>query len=87
MLQKNPPRSLHLVKKASYYSTQKCRRSHTQIHDTEGAGPGPSHSGHSHSKPARKASVETDMGTSAMILHVVRDALGNVGVIASALII
>ncbi|KAK3082153.1 hypothetical protein LTS18_001993 [Coniosporium uncinatum] len=46
-----------------------------------GPRPGP------HTKPAKKANSDTDMGTGAMILHVIGDALGNVGVIASALII
>lgn len=48
---------------------------------------GRTHSSHNHSKSERKANGDTDMGTSAMILHVIGDALGNLGVIASALII
>ncbi|OIW25509.1 hypothetical protein CONLIGDRAFT_672542 [Coniochaeta ligniaria NRRL 30616] len=45
------------------------------------------HTSHKHSKPVKMATSDTDMGTSAMILHVIGDALGNVGVIISALII
>ena len=50
------------------------------------------HIGHNHNKP-RKASKgghghsHGDMGMNAMILHVIGDALGNVGVIFAALII
>lgn len=50
------------------------------------------HVGHRHNKP-KKASKgghshnHADMGMNAMILHVIGDALGNIGVIVSALII
>lgn len=49
------------------------------------------HADHNHNKP-KKASKSTghnhgDMGMRAMVLHVIGDALGNVGVIVSALII
>jgi len=49
------------------------------------------HAEHNHNKP-RKASAShghnhDDMGMRAMVLHVIGDALGNVGVIVSALII
>ncbi len=49
------------------------------------------HDNHNHNKP-RKAGKShshnhTDMGMRAMVLHVIGDALGNVGVIISALII
>lgn len=50
------------------------------------------HGGHRHNKP-KKASKgghshnHADMGMNAMILHVIGDALGNIGVIVSALII
>tara|TARA_R110002003_G_scaffold2474_1_gene24378 strand:+ start:4249 stop:5118 length:870 start_codon:yes stop_codon:yes gene_type:complete len=49
--------------------------------------PEAAYSNYNRSKPAKRASGGTDMGTSAMILHVIGDALGNVGVIVSALII
>ncbi|KAI8624217.1 cation efflux protein [Xylariaceae sp. FL1651] len=53
------------------------------------------HEDHHHSKPKSKTSKKghghshnhADMGMNAMILHVLGDALGNVGVIATALII
>lgn len=49
------------------------------------------HFGHNHTKPkkAKKSGGHDhgDMGMNAMILHVIGDALGNVGVIVSALII
>jgi zinc transporter 1 len=50
------------------------------------------HAGHNHNKP-KKASKgghghnHGDMGMNAMILHVIGDALGNIGVIVSALVI
>jgi len=64
---------------------------HQCIHDpsygNRAALPKLSHLGHNHSKPTKIAECESDMGTSAMILHVIGDGLGNAGVIASALII
>jgi zinc transporter 1 len=50
------------------------------------------HVGHNHNKPKKQSSGShghnhADMGMNAMILHVIGDALGNVGVIVSALII
>lgn len=51
------------------------------------------HAGHNHTKPkkAKKSGGHShdhgDMGMNAMILHVIGDALGNVGVIVSALVI
>lgn len=64
---------------------------HQRIHDpsygNRAALPKLSHLGHNHSKPTKIAERESDMGTSAMILHVIGDGLGNAGVIASALII
>ena len=50
------------------------------------------HAGHNHNKPKKAAKAghghnHADMGMDAMILHVIGDALGNVGVIVSALII
>lgn len=50
------------------------------------------HAGHNHTKPkkAKKGGHghnHADMGMNAMILHVIGDALGNVGVIVSALVI
>ncbi|KKA29114.1 hypothetical protein TD95_004868 [Thielaviopsis punctulata] len=48
------------------------------------------HDAHHHKKPRAAASIghsHDDMGMNAMILHVLGDALGNVGVIATALII
>ncbi|KIW38209.1 uncharacterized protein PV06_10149 [Exophiala oligosperma] len=74
-----------LVKSKSDGPSQKHRNTHSQ--SRKGSRSGPAHSSHNHSKPVKKANGDTDMGTSAMILHVVGDALGNVGVIASALII
>jgi solute carrier family 30 (zinc transporter), member 1 len=50
------------------------------------------HAGHNHNKPKKPSKgghghSHGDMGMNAMILHVIGDALGNVGVIVSALII
>ncbi|GAP88702.1 putative zinc cadmium resistance protein [Rosellinia necatrix] len=52
------------------------------------------HDDHHHTKPASKSKKghshghsHADMGMNAMVLHVIGDALGNVGVIATALII
>lgn len=50
------------------------------------------HANHNHNKPKKQNSGghshnHADMGMNAMILHVIGDALGNVGVIVSALII
>lgn len=50
------------------------------------------HAGHNHNKPRKPSKgghshSHDDMGMNAMILHVIGDALGNVGVIVSALII
>ncbi|TVY42721.1 Zinc/cadmium resistance protein [Lachnellula subtilissima] len=50
------------------------------------------HAGHNHNKPRKPSKgghshSHGDMGMNAMILHVIGDALGNVGVIVSALII
>lgn len=50
------------------------------------------HANHNHNKPQKKKSDShghnhADMGMNAMILHVAGDALGNVGVIVSALVI
>jgi zinc transporter 1 len=50
------------------------------------------HAEHNHNKPRKPASGghshnHADMGMNAMILHVIGDALGNVGVIVAALII
>ncbi|KFY02040.1 hypothetical protein V490_00667 [Pseudogymnoascus sp. VKM F-3557] len=63
-------------------------RKHPHTHNsTGGSRPKSPPISHKQSKPVEKAKSATDMGTSAMILHVIGDALGNVGVIASALII
>lgn len=50
------------------------------------------HVGHNHNKPKKESKGghshnHSDMGMNAMVLHVIGDALGNVGVIVSALII
>ncbi|KAI1298549.1 cation efflux protein [Xylaria venustula] len=50
------------------------------------------HDDHHHTKPASKSKKShghnhADMGMNAMVLHVLGDALGNVGVIATALVI
>ncbi|RDL33183.1 Cation efflux protein [Venustampulla echinocandica] len=50
------------------------------------------HATHNHNKPKKRSKgghghSHSDMGMNAMVLHVIGDALGNVGVIASALII
>jgi zinc transporter 1 len=48
------------------------------------------HTGHHHNepkKPSKGGHSHADMGMNAMILHVIGDALGNIGVIVSALII
>ncbi|KFY53615.1 hypothetical protein V497_08362 [Pseudogymnoascus sp. VKM F-4516 (FW-969)] len=50
------------------------------------------HVGHNHNKPGKEGSGghghnHADLGMRAMVLHVIGDALGNVGVIVSALII
>jgi len=70
-----------LVKRISNGPPQTRLHTHSRAQGIGGPRPGP------HTKPAKKANSDTDMGTSAMILHVIGDALGNVGVIASALII
>lgn len=79
-----PSETSPLVKSKSGSPSQK-RRNNSRSRN--GSRSEAAHSNHNHSKPAKKASGGTDMGTSAMILHVIGDALGNVGVIASALII
>jgi zinc transporter 1 len=50
------------------------------------------HAGHNHNKPKKPSKGghghnHADMGMNAMVLHVIGDALGNIGVIVSALII
>ncbi|KAK0118087.1 hypothetical protein ONS95_012392 [Cadophora gregata] len=65
-------------------------------HDHEHSGPKARHdswhASHNHNKPKKAKKVghghsHDDMGMNAMILHVIGDALGNLGVIVSALII
>merc|ERR1711977_373696 len=80
-----PSETSPLVKSKSSSPSQKRRNTYSP--SRQGSRSEPAHSNHNHSKPAKKANGGTDMGTSAMILHVIGDALGNVGVIASALII
>lgn len=80
-----PSETSPLVKSKSGSPPQKHRNTYSR--SCEGPRSRAVHSNHNHSKPAKKANGVADMGTSAMILHVVGDALGNVGVIASALII
>jgi len=77
-----PSETSPLVKSKSGSPSQKRRNTYSR----SGKG-SPSGAAHSNHKTAKKANGDTDMGTSAMILHVIGDALGNVGVIASALII
>jgi len=65
--------------------------SHDRHHDHAGEPPRSWHADHNHNKP-KKPGTSTghnhgDMGMRAMVLHVIGDALGNVGVIVSALII
>merc|ERR1712072_934780 len=67
--------------------SSKPKRTRDPFYGTRGAPPKPSHLGHNHNKLKQITKSESDMGTSAMILHVIGDGLGNVGVIASALII
>lgn len=92
-----------LIPKASESSTKaeaatflKTRgRSHDHSHDHNHShhnGFKSRHANHNHNKPREKKSGghshnHADMGMNAMILHVVGDALGNVGVILSALVI
>ena len=50
------------------------------------------HTGHNHNKPKKPSKgghghSHGDMGMNAMVLHVIGDALGNIGVIVSALVI
>merc|ERR1712098_128428 len=80
-----PSETSPLVKSKSGSPSQKRRNTYSR--SGKGSPSGAVHSNHNHSKLAKKANGGTDMGTSAMILHVIGDALGNVGVIASALII
>lgn len=80
-----PSETSRLVKSKSGNLSQKRRNAYSP--PRKGSRSRAAHSNHNHSKPAKKANGGTDMGTSAMILHVIGDALGNVGVIASALII
>lgn len=80
-----PSETSPLVKSKRGSPSQKRRKTYSQ--SLKGSRSGAAHSNHNHSKTAKKAKGGTDMGTSAMILHVIGDALGNVGVIASALII
>merc|ERR1712093_43659 len=67
--------------------SSKPKRTRDPFYATRGAPPKPSHLGHNHNKLKQITKSESDMGTSAMILHVIGDGLGNAGVIASALII
>merc|ERR1711939_1242842 len=67
--------------------SSKPKRTRDPFYGTRGAPPKPSHLGHNHNKLKQITKSESDMGTSAMILHVIGDGLGNAGVIASALII
>lgn len=53
--------------------------SHVHAHDTDHPGHGGSHGGHGH--------AHGSMNMHAVLLHVIGDALGNVGVIATGLII
>jgi zinc transporter 1 len=67
--------------------------SHKHSHSrTRGARSNSLHANHNHKKPKKAAKGghghnHADMGMNAMILHVIGDALGNVGVIVSALVI
>jgi solute carrier family 30 (zinc transporter), member 1 len=65
--------------------------SHHHPHDHAGEAPRSSHADHNHNKPKKHGKStghnHGDMGMRAMVLHVIGDALGNVGVIVSALII
>merc|ERR1712000_170056 len=78
-----PSETSPLVKSKSGSPSQKRRNTYSR--SGKGSPSGAVHSNHNHSKLAKKANGGTDMGTSAMTLHVIGDALGNVGVIASAL--
>jgi solute carrier family 30 (zinc transporter), member 1 len=78
-----------LISKASNGNTAK--PSHDHDHDHAGELPRSWHADHNHNKPKKPEKSaghnHGDMGMRAMVLHVIGDALGNVGVIASALII
>lgn len=69
------------------------KHSHDNDHSHGHGGHDSWHFGHNHTKPkkAKKSGGHShnhgDMGMNAMMLHVIGDALGNVGVIVSALII
>jgi len=81
--------------KGSKHSNGTMDHSHTSLSGTKGRPRRDSsvHQGHNHTFP-KKASKggshghnHADMGMNAMVLHVIGDALGNVGVIITALII
>lgn len=78
----NTPLLVGQASKASYGSRSTSRRArrNSGIHDT-----------HNHSKPRKSGKSHGhshgDMGMNAMVLHVIGDALGNVGVIITALVI
>jgi len=72
------------------------KRKHDQEHGHDSHSHLPRHDSlhveHNHNKPKKEAAGghshnHADMGMNAMILHVIGDALGNVGVIVSALVI
>jgi solute carrier family 30 (zinc transporter), member 1 len=80
-----------LIRKASTGKTAKPSHDYDHDHNHGGEPPRSWHADHNHNKP-KKPGKSTghnhgDMGMRAMVLHVIGDALGNVGVIVSALII
>lgn len=86
-ISEQPSETSQLLNRTSGSSSPKRLHTHGQTRGTGGSRPPSSHTGHDHSRITEKVQRGADMGTSAMILHVIGDALGNVGVIASALII
>ena len=78
--------------KSNEGSKGKHNHDHEHASHTHGSRHDSLHIEHNHNKPKKEAKGghshnHADMGMNAMILHVIGDALGNVGVIVSALII
>ncbi|KAG9252420.1 cation efflux protein [Emericellopsis atlantica] len=82
-----PSETSSLLHSKSCSATRKDPKTHSRTRGTGEPQTISPHTIHKQSKPVKMATSDTDMGTRAMILHVIGDALGNVGVIISALII
>ncbi|KAL1893390.1 Zinc resistance conferring protein [Ceratocystis pirilliformis] len=88
-----PTESTSLLRPGVAVSTDISSHKHTHTHTRSRRDSEIIHSAHNHNKPRSATSSHShshnhdDMGMNAMVLHVLGDALGNVGVIVTALVI